>query len=71
MKTNQTPTAAFNIKEWMWGLGEDASEAEVRNDEGRNHRTEQKNAYFHHLEDDTEDKVPHDYWETLPVDLPL
>ena len=23
------------------------------------------------VEDSIEDKVPHDYWETLPVDLPL
>ena len=23
------------------------------------------------VEDSVEDKEPHDYWETLPVDLPL
>ena len=38
-------TAAYNIEEWMQGLEEDASEAEVRNDEVRKCGTEQKNAY--------------------------
>ena len=45
MKTNHTPTAANNIEEWMQGLEEDASEAEVRNSKVSNHRTEQRNAH--------------------------
>ena len=47
MKTNQIPTAAYNIKEWMRGLEEDASEVEVRNGEVNNCGAEQRNAYSH------------------------
>ena len=40
MKTNQTPTAAYNIEEWMQGLEEDASEVEARNGDAGDQRTE-------------------------------
>ena len=28
---NPDPAAAYNIKEWMWGLEEEASKVDVRN----------------------------------------
>ena len=48
-KTNWTPTAVYNINKWMWGLEEDASKEEVRNNEASNCGTEQKNAHSQHL----------------------
>ena len=45
MKTNQTPAAAYNIKKWMQGLEEDASNAEVRNGKASNHSTEWRNVH--------------------------
>ena len=44
MKTSHTPAATYNFKEWMQGLGEDASKADVRNYKTNNHGTGQKNA---------------------------
>ena len=49
MKTKQTAAAAYNIKEWMLGLEEDASKVKVRNDEVSNCGTEWKNAHSQHL----------------------
>ena len=49
MKTNLTPTASYNIREWMWDLEEDASRAEVRNDEVSNCGIEWKNTHSQHL----------------------
>ena len=67
-------TAAYNIKEWMQGLGEDASKVEVRNDEMRNHGTEQKKVHSQHVGRDRRwhrrqgiPQLP----KTLLVDLPL
>ena len=40
-KTNQTPAAVYSIEEWMQGMEEDASKAEVRNDEVTNCGNEQ------------------------------
>ena len=48
-RTNWPPTVASNIEEWMWGLEDDVSEAEVRNDKTSNCGTEQKNAHPQHL----------------------
>ena len=48
-KTNQTPTTAYNINEWMQGLEQDASEAELRNNKMSYHGTELKNAQPQHL----------------------
>ena len=45
VKTKWTPTAAYNMEEWMWGLEEDASKVEVRNGKVSNHGTERRNAY--------------------------
>ena len=49
MKTGQTPTAAYNIKEWMQGMEEDASKTELRNNTTSDCGTEQKNAHPHWL----------------------
>ena len=49
MKTNLTPTAAYNIKEWMQGLEEDASKVEIRNGNVSNHGTEQRNVCSQHV----------------------
>ena len=46
MKTNQTPTAAYNIKTWMQGLEGDASRVEVRDGDASNHGTEQRKHSF-------------------------
>ena len=48
-KTSQTSTAAHNIKEWMQGLEEDASEVKLKNYKMNNHGTEWKNAHPKHL----------------------
>ena len=45
VKTNWTPGAAYNIKEWMWGLDKDASEVEGRHGKVSNHGTEWRNAH--------------------------
>ena len=47
-------------------MEEDDFKVEVRNDKVSNHGTEQKNACSQYY---VEDKVPHDYQETLLVDL--
>ena len=49
MKTNQTPAAIYNIKEWMQGLEEDASEVEVRNGDLSNCGTEWQNTYSQYV----------------------
>ena len=49
MKTNWTPTAASNIKEWMRGLEGDASKAELRKNKMSNWGTERKNTSPQHL----------------------
>ena len=49
MKTNQTPTVAYNIEEWMQGLGEDASYIEERNGDVSNHMSEWRNAHSQHV----------------------
>ena len=48
MKVMRTPTAAYDIKEWMWGVEEDASKGEVRNGDAVNHRPEGRNAHSQH-----------------------
>ena len=48
-KTNCIPAVAYNIEEWMWGLEEDASKVEMRNDEVSNHGTGQKKAHSQHV----------------------
>ena len=73
-KTNQIPSAAYNIEEWMQGLEEDVSKVEVRKGDVSNCGTEWRNTFLNvwlEVEDDIEDKVPHDYQETLLLDLPL
>ena len=45
MKSSQTPTAAYNIKKWMQGLEEDASEADLRHNKMSDCETEQKNVH--------------------------
>ena len=63
-ETIQIPAAAYNIKEWMQGLEEDASEVEVRNGDASNCRTEWRNVYSQRggrVEDGIDDKVPHNY----------
>ena len=68
MKTNWTPTAAYNIKGWMQGLEEDASKAEVRNGKVSNHGTEQRNPHSQHA---GRRQGVHNCWVTLLVDLLL
>ena len=48
-KTNQTPTAAYNIKECMQGLKEDASKVEERNGDVGNGGTEWRNVHSQHV----------------------
>ena len=48
-KTIQTPAAAYNIKECIQGLEEDASKIEVRKGDVSNCGTEQGNAHSQHL----------------------
>ena len=43
-KTNQTPAAACNIKEWMQGIEEDDSEVQLRDGRAGNCRAEPRNA---------------------------
>ena len=50
MKTNKTAAAAYNIEEWMQGLEEDASKAEMRNGKVSNHGIEWRNAHSQHLD---------------------
>ena len=40
IKVMRTPTAAYDIKEWMWDMEEDASKGEVRSGDAVNHRPE-------------------------------
>ena len=40
MKVTRTPTAACDIKEWMWSLEEDAPKGEVRKGHVVDHRSE-------------------------------
>ena len=42
MKVMRTPTTAYDIKEWMWGMEEDAPKGEVRGGDVVNCRPEQK-----------------------------
>ena len=44
-KARGNPTATYNVKEGMWDLKEDASEAEVRNGEVSNYGTEWRNIH--------------------------
>ena len=44
-KDKLDPTAAYNIEEWMQGLEEDISEAEVRNGKASNCGTELRNVH--------------------------
>ena len=41
----RTPTVAYDIKEWMWGMEEDAPKGEVRNGNVINCRPDQRNAH--------------------------
>ena len=49
MKTNSTTATVYNIKEWMQGLKEDTSKAELRNDKMSSHGTEWKTAHSQYL----------------------
>ena len=44
----RTPAAAYDIKEWMWGLGEHAPKGEVRKGDVVNCRPEWRNAHSQH-----------------------
>ena len=58
----------------MHSLEEDASKAEVRNGKASNHQTEQRHTCSQcvgEVQDGIEHKAPHNYQQTLPVDLPL
>ena len=44
----RTPTMAYDIQEWMWGVEEDAPKVEARNGNVINHRPEQRNAHSQH-----------------------
>ena len=49
MKTNWTPTTAYNMEEWMQGLQEDPSKSKLRNYKTNNCGTEWVNACPQHL----------------------
>ena len=74
MKIHWTPVAAYNIKEWVWGLEEDASEAEAKMVMWVVMRLSRRMlalSVWVEVEDSVENKVPNDYQETLLEDLPL
>ena len=48
MKVMRTPAAAHDIKEWMWGLEEDAPKGEARKSNVVNCGPEQRNAHSQH-----------------------
>ena len=48
MEVMRTPTAAYDIKEWMQGIEEDAPKVEVRSGNAINHRSEWVNVHLQH-----------------------
>ena len=48
MMVTKTPTATYTIKEWAWGMEEDALKREMRKSNAVNHRPEQTNSHSQH-----------------------
>ena len=48
MKVMKTPTTAYDIEEWMWGMEEVAPEGEARKGNVVNHRPEQGSTHSQH-----------------------
>ena len=70
MKVIRTPTTAYDIKEWMWGIEKDTPKVGVRKDDVINCRHEQRTltlSILVEVVDSAEGKEDHAFLEILLV----